>query len=82
MPRARRLAQNVVANWVALAVTTLVGFSCLRSLSIILGNLYYGVWVIIMWLRLRRTLDLGLRGGLSLALFPKAPREAIVESSW
>lgn len=66
MPRARRLAQNVVANWVALAVTTLVGFFLSPFVVHHLGNLTYGVWVIIMSLiAYMNLLDLGLRGAVT-----------------
>ena len=48
MPRARRIAQNVLSNWMALAITTVVGFFLSPFVVHHLGNLTYGVWVIIM----------------------------------
>src|ERR1700730_8733280 len=66
MPRARRIAQNVLSNWVALAITTVVGFFLSPFVVHHLGNLTYGVWVIIMSLvSYMNLLDLGLRGAVT-----------------
>jgi len=66
MPRARRIAQNVLSNWFALAVTTLTGFFVSPYVVHHLGNLAYGVWVIIMSLTAyMNLLDLGLRGAIT-----------------
>src|SRR5678816_920604 len=66
MPRARRIAQNVLSNWTALAVTTVVGFFLSPFVVHHLGNLGYGVWVIIGSLvSYMGLLDLGLRGAVT-----------------
>ena len=66
MPRARRIAQNILSNWFALAVTTVVGFFLSPFVVHHLGNLTYGVWVIIMSLvSYMGLLDLGLRGAVT-----------------
>jgi O-antigen/teichoic acid export membrane protein len=66
MPRARRIAQNVLSNWLALAITTVVGFFLSPFVVHRLGNLTYGVWVIIMSLvAYMNLLDLGLRGAVT-----------------
>src|SRR6476661_419195 len=66
MPRARRIAQNVLSNWFALGVATLVGFFLSPFVVHHLGNLTYGVWVIIMSLvSYMNLLDLGLRGAVT-----------------
>src|ERR1700730_5583609 len=66
MPRARRIAQNILSNWLALAMTTAVGFFLSPFVVHHLGNLTYGVWVIIMSLvSYMNLLDLGLRGAVT-----------------
>ena len=66
MPRARRIAQNVLSNWFALAVTTVAGFFLTPFVVHRLGNLTYGVWVIIVSLvAYMSLLDLGLRGAVT-----------------
>jgi O-antigen/teichoic acid export membrane protein len=66
MPRARRIAQNVLSNWTALAITTVVGFFLSPFVVHHLGNLGYGVWVIIGSLvSYMGLLDLGLRGAVT-----------------
>jgi O-antigen/teichoic acid export membrane protein len=66
MPRARRIAQNVASNWLALAITTVVGFFLSPFVVHHLGNLTYGVWVIVMSLvAYMNLLDLGLRGAVT-----------------
>ncbi len=66
MPRARRIAQNVLSNWLALVITTAVGFFLSPFVVHHLGNLTYGVWVIIMSLvSYMGLLDLGLRGAVT-----------------
>src|SRR3984893_2506291 len=66
MPRARRIAQNILSNWMALAITTVVGFFLSPFVVHHLGNLTYGVWVIIMSLvSYMNLLDLGLRGAVT-----------------
>src|SRR6202140_4696068 len=66
MPRARRIAQNILSNWLALVTTTVVGFFLSPFVVHHLGNLTYGVWVIIMSLvAYMNLLDLGLRGAVT-----------------
>jgi O-antigen/teichoic acid export membrane protein len=66
MPRGRRIAQNVLSNWTALVITTIVGFFLSPFVVHHLGNLTYGVWVIIMSLvSYMNLLDLGLRGAVT-----------------
>jgi O-antigen/teichoic acid export membrane protein len=66
MPRARRIAQNILSNWFALAVTTVAGFFLSPYVVHHLGNLTYGVWVIIGSLvSYMGLLDLGLRGAVT-----------------
>jgi O-antigen/teichoic acid export membrane protein len=63
---ARRIAQNVLSNWVALAVNTAAGFFLAPFVVHHLGNLVYGVWVIITSLvAYMSLLDLGLRGAVT-----------------
>src|SRR5450755_2807636 len=66
MARARVIVQNVLSNWLALAVTTVVGFFLSPFVVHRLGNLAYGVWVIIGSLvSYMGLLDLGLRGAVT-----------------
>jgi O-antigen/teichoic acid export membrane protein len=66
MPRARRIAQNILSNWLALAITTVAGFFLSPFVVHRLGNLTYGVWVIIGSLvSYMGLLDLGLRGAVT-----------------
>ena len=66
MPRARRIAQNVLSNWLALGVTTVAGFFLSPYVVHHSGNLTYGVWVIIGSLvSYMGLLDLGLRGAVT-----------------
>jgi O-antigen/teichoic acid export membrane protein len=66
MPRAKRIAQNVLSNWFALGVTTVVGFFLSPFVVHRLGNLSYGVWVLIGSLvSYMGLLDLGLRGAVT-----------------
>ena len=82
MPRARRIAQNVLSNWLALAVTTVVGFFLSPFVVHHLGNLTYGVWVIIVSLvSYMGLLDLGLRGAVTRFVSKGAAQEDHEESS-
>jgi len=66
MPRVKRIAQNVLSNWFALGVTTVVGFFLSPFVVHHLGNLAYGVWVLIGSLvSYMGLLDLGLRGAVT-----------------
>src|SRR3984893_6547476 len=82
MPRARRIAQNVLSNWLALAITTVVGFFLSPFVVHHLGNLTYGVWVIIMSLvAYMNLLDLGLRGAVTRFVSKGSAQENHEESS-
>jgi O-antigen/teichoic acid export membrane protein len=66
MPRARRIVQNVFSNWIALAITTLVGFFLSPFVVHHLGNVTYGVWVLTLsFASYMNLLDLGLRGAVT-----------------
>lgn len=66
MPRARRIVQNILSNWFALAITTVVGFFLSPFVVHHLGNLLYGVWVLIgSVVSYMNLLDLGLRGAVT-----------------
>jgi O-antigen/teichoic acid export membrane protein len=65
MPRARRIAQNILSNWFALVVTTAVGFFLSPYVVHHLGNVLYGVWVIVSSLvAYMNLLDLGLQSAV------------------
>ena len=82
MPHFRRIAQNVLSNWFALAVTTLTGFFLSPFVVHHLGNLTYGVWVIIMSLvAYMGLLDLGLRGAVTRFVSKGSTQENHEESS-
>jgi len=62
----KRAAQNVLANWVALAVSTLVGLFLAPFIVHHLGNIAYGVWILVTSLTAYMSLlDLGLRGAVT-----------------
>jgi O-antigen/teichoic acid export membrane protein len=66
MPRLRRIVQNVLSNWVALVISTAVGFFLSPFVVHHLGNLVYGVWVLIgSVVAYMSLLDLGLRGAVT-----------------
>jgi O-antigen/teichoic acid export membrane protein len=82
MSRFRRIAQNVLSNWFALAVTTVVGFFLSPFVVHHLGNLAYGVWVIIGSLvSYMSLLDLGLRGAVTRYVSKGATQQRHDESS-
>ena len=82
MPRVRRIAQNVLSNWLALAITTVVGFFLSPLVVHYLGNLTYGVWVIVMSLvAYMNLLDLGLRGAVTRFVSKGTAQEDHEESS-
>ena len=65
MPRARRIAQNILSNWFALFVTTVVGFFLSPYVVHHLGSVVYGVWVIVSSLvAYMNLLDLGLQSAV------------------
>jgi O-antigen/teichoic acid export membrane protein len=66
MPRTRRIAQNILSNWLALAIATVAGFFLSPFVVHRLGNLVYGVWVLIgSVVAYMSLLDLGLRGAVT-----------------
>src|SRR5215831_6498408 len=66
MPNARRIAQNVLSNWLALAFMTVIAFFLSPFIVHHLGNLAYGVWVIIASLvSYMSLLDLGLQSAVT-----------------
>jgi len=82
MPRVRRIAQNVLSNWLALAITTVVGFFLAPYVVHHLGNLAYGVWVIIGSLvSYMGMLDLGLRGAVTRFVSKGVAQQSDEESS-
>jgi O-antigen/teichoic acid export membrane protein len=82
MSRFRRIAQNVLSNWFALAVTTVVGFFLSPFVVHHLGNLAYGVWVLIASLvSYMGLLDLGLRGAVTRFVSKGATQQNHQESS-
>ena len=82
MPRTRRIAQNILSNWLALAVATLAGFFVSPFVVHRLGNVAYGVWVIIGSLvSYMNLLDLGLRGAVTRFISKGVTQENHEESS-
>jgi O-antigen/teichoic acid export membrane protein len=62
----RQTAQNVLSNWAALAVSTVVGFFLAPLVVHYLGNVTYGVWVLVTSLTAYMgLLDLGMRGAVT-----------------
>ena len=65
MPRARRIAQNILSNWFSLVVTTVAGFFLSPYVVHHLGSVVYGVWVIVSSLvSYMNLLDLGLQSAV------------------
>src|SRR3984957_1341441 len=82
MSRIHRSAQNVLSNWCALAVTTVAGFFLSPYVVHHLGNLAYGVWVLIASLvSYMGLLDLGLRGAVTRYVSKGATQQNHDESS-
>jgi O-antigen/teichoic acid export membrane protein len=66
MPRIRQIASNILSNWFALGVTSMVGFFLAPFVVHHLGNITYGVWVLITSLvSYMGLLDLGMRGAVT-----------------
>ena len=64
--RIKQTAQNVLSNWAALAVSTVVGFFLAPIVVHYLGNVAYGVWVLVTSLTAYMgLLDLGMRGAVT-----------------
>jgi O-antigen/teichoic acid export membrane protein len=62
----RRIVRNVFSNWFALFVTTVVGFFLSPFVVHRLGNLAYGVWILVASLTSYMSLlDLGMRGAVT-----------------
>ena len=82
MPRARRIAQNILSNWFALAVTTAVGFFLSPFVVHHLGNVVYGVWVLVSSLvAYMNLLDLGLQSAVVRFVSKGVAQENHEESS-
>jgi len=63
--RSTRITQNILSNWVALGVSTLVGFFLAPYIVHHLGNVAYGVWVLVVSLTAYMgLLDFGMRGAV------------------
>ena len=63
--RGKRITQNILSNWMALAVSTAIGFFLVPYVVHHLGNVAYGVWVLVASLSAYMgLLDFGLRGAV------------------
>jgi len=61
----RRITQNILSNWMALGVSTAIGFFLAPYIVHRLGNVAYGVWVLVASLSAYMgLLDFGLRGAV------------------
>jgi len=61
----KRITSNILSNWMALAVSTAVGFFLTPYVVHHLGNVAYGVWVLVVSLSSYMTLlDFGMRGAV------------------
>ena len=66
IPRIRRIAGNIFSNWVALCLGMIVAFFLMPFVVHHLGNVAYGVWVLVVSLNsYMGLLDLGLRGAVT-----------------
>lgn len=66
MLRIRRIANNIFSNWLALGVTMGAAFFVTPFVVHRLGNIAYGVWVLVVSLNsYMGLLDLGLRGAVT-----------------
>lgn len=66
VPRIRRIAGNIFSNWVALCLGMVVAFFLMPFVVHHLGNVAYGVWVLVVSLNsYMGLLDLGLRGAVT-----------------
>ena len=82
MPRIRRIVQNILSNWVALAITTAVAFFLSPFVVHHLGNVVYGVWVLIgSVVSYMNLLDLGLRGAVTRYVSKGVAQEEHAEAS-
>src|SRR5215467_13008624 len=82
MPGLRRIAQNVLSNWSALAITTAVSFFLAPFVVHHLGNVAYGVWIVIASLvGYMNLLDLGLRSAVVRFVSKGIAQESHEESS-
>src|SRR5262249_46730701 len=65
-PSVRRIVRNVFSNWFSLLVSTVLGFFVSPFVVHRLGNLAYGVWILVASLTsYMNLLDLGLRGAVT-----------------
>jgi O-antigen/teichoic acid export membrane protein len=66
MPHTRRIVQNILSNWTALFITTAAAFFVSPYVVHHLGNLAYGVWVLVAsMVSYMNLLDLGLRSAVT-----------------
>jgi O-antigen/teichoic acid export membrane protein len=66
MPGSRRIASSIFSNWFALAINIVVAFFLTPFVVHRLGNVAYGVWVLVISLNSYMSLlDLGLRGAVT-----------------
>jgi O-antigen/teichoic acid export membrane protein len=62
---AKRITHNILSNWVALGVSTAIGFFLAPFIVHHLGNVAYGVWVLVVSLTAYMSLlDFGMRGAV------------------
>lgn len=82
MLRIRQIASNVLSNWFALGVTSVVGFFLAPFVVHHLGNITYGVWVLITSLvSYMGLLDLGMRGAVTRFVSKGAAQQNDQEAS-
>ncbi len=82
MPRIRRIAGNVFSNWVALGLGMGVAFFLTPFVVHRLGNVAYGVWVLVVSLNSYMGLfDLGLRGAVTRYVSKGAAQNDHTESA-
>jgi O-antigen/teichoic acid export membrane protein len=82
MARIRLVVRGVLSNWLALVVTTAVAFFLSPFVVHHLGNVVYGVWVIIGSLvSYMGLLDLGLRGAVTRFVSKGSAQEDHEQSS-
>src|SRR5690242_1464671 len=82
MPRIRQIASNVLSNWFALGLTSVVGFFLAPFVVHHLGNITYGVWILITSLvSYMGLLDLGMRGAVTRFVSKGAAQQSDQEAN-
>ena len=82
MPPIRRIAGNIFSNWLALSLGMGVAFFLTPFVVHRLGNVAYGVWILVVSLNSYMSLlDLGLRGAVTRYVSRGATQNNHVESS-